>query len=228
MAWSSTRTGTRRSGRSARRPCWSARRTAVAARSASSSDACSRSAASRSSSRASAAPSAPAAGSIRSTSAPTAWRRCAGCGSAAGTPARSGRSARATWASCSGRSPTGRRAGAVRHGLAVPGNGVRQRQHLARHRAVVDAAAAGAGAAPGAAAARARAAAHAPASLRAPADRRARRARLRHAGPVLPRLDGEPLADSPYWATRDFSSSVGDVPPRYSSPAAGTTSSCPG
>ena len=79
----------------------------------------------------------------------------------------------------------GRRDGAVRHGVAVPGNGVRQRQHLARHRAVVDAAAAGAGAAPGAAAARARAAADAPASLRAPADRRARRARLRHEVPYF-------------------------------------------
>ena len=42
--------------------------------------------------------------SARSTSAPTAWRRFAGSASSRGTPSGSGRSGRATWGSCSGRS----------------------------------------------------------------------------------------------------------------------------
>ena len=44
--------------------------------------------------------------SAPSTSAPTGWPRCAGCARSRGTPGRSGRSAPATWASSSGRSPT--------------------------------------------------------------------------------------------------------------------------
>ena len=153
--------------RRARRPCSSARRTGARGRSASCSAGCSPSAASRSSCRAS-------RGTFGSGGefdpfderddglATLRWLRA--------QPWHDG-PRRHDRPELHGHRPVGdrrrgRRAGAVGHRVAVPRHGVRQREHLARHRAVVDAVPRGAGAAARAAAARPRPAAHAAARLR--------------------------------------------------------------